>query len=206
MRTRSQKHHKPAKPGKHPAGTGSARRVPPPIVLPRPSPENLRVVIWPADVLTTPAREVATIDPWLQAVAEKMKALMQEHKGVGLAAPQVGIGLRMFVMSETGKAQEASVWINPTLNDSADELISEEGCLSLPEIRGDVARAKEITLRGMNLQGQWVEARLGDFPARIAQHESDHLAGILILDRFSSVQKIALRKKIRDLEKSGRSN
>ncbi len=164
------------------------------------------MVIWPADVLTTPAREVATIDPWLQAVAEKMKALMQEHKGVGLAAPQVGIGLRMFVMSETGKAQEASVWINPTLNDSADELISEEGCLSLPEIRGDVARAKEITLRGMNLQGQWVEARLGDFPARIAQHESDHLAGILILDRFSSVQKIALRKKIRDLEKSGRSN
>ena len=167
----------------------------------RPHPDALEVIIWPSEILSQPARAVQVIDPWLVSVADKMKQLMEESKGVGLAGPQVGLGLRIFVMSESGKAGEAAVWINPTLTDPAGEEVGEEGCLSIPAIRGNVTRAKEITIRGMDITGTTVEKRLLDFPARIAQHEFDHLEGILILDRFSSVQKIALRKKIRALEK-----
>ncbi len=165
-----------------------------------PDPNNLQVVIWPNEILAKPAQAVKNIDPWLLAVAEKMKQLMEENKGVGLAAPQVGLGLRMFVMAESGKGDQATVWINPVLVDPVGEEVSEEGCLSIPNIRGDVARAKEITISGMDITGQQIEKRLADFPARIAQHEFDHLEGILILDRFSKLQKIALRKKIRALE------
>jgi peptide deformylase len=168
-----------------------------------PDPSELKVVVWPADVLSQPARAIKSIDAWLLAVAEKMKQLMEESKGVGLAAPQVGLSLRMFVMSESGKASEASVWINPTLSTPLGEETSEEGCLSIPDIRGDVTRAKEVSIRGTDITGQIIEKRLVDFPARIAQHEFDHLEGILILDRFTSVQKIALRKKIRALEQAG---
>ena len=167
-----------------------------------PDPNSLQVVIWPNEILSKPAQAVKNIDPWLLAVAEKMKQLMEESKGVGLAAPQVGLGLRMFVMAESGKVDEATVWVNPVLVDPRGEEASEEGCLSIPNIRGDVTRAKEITIRGMDITGQQVEKRLFDFPARIAQHEFDHLEGILILDRFSTIQKIALRKKIRALEKA----
>ena len=167
----------------------------------RPSPETLEVVIWPSEILSQPARAVQIIDPWLVAVAEKMKKVMEESKGVGLAGPQVGLGLRIFVMSESGRSAEATVWINPMLSAPSGEEVGEEGCLSIPNIRGNVTRAKEITIRGMDITGQMVEKRLADFPARIAQHEFDHLEGVLILDRFSSVQKIALRKKIRALER-----
>ncbi len=181
----------------------NSSRVPPAPSKPAlPDPNALQVVIWPDEILSRPAHGVSTVDAWLLAVAEKMKLLMEESKGVGLAAPQVGLGLRMFVMSESGKSSEASVWINPVLADPLGEEVSEEGCLSIPSIRGDVTRAKEITIRGMDIAGQRVEKRLVDFPARIAQHEFDHLEGILILDRFSAVQKIALRKKIRALEKA----
>ena len=95
----------------------------------RPSPETLEVVIWPSEILSQPARAVQTIDPWLVAVAEKMKKVMEESKGVGLAGPQVGLGLRIFVMSESGKAAEATVWINPSLSAPSGEEVGEEGCL-----------------------------------------------------------------------------
>lgn len=180
----------------HPISEASAT----PTASRRPDPDALDIVIWPSDILSRPARAIQSIDPWLTAVAEKMKRLMEENKGVGLAGPQVGLGLRIFVMSESGKADEATVWINPTLADPSGEEAGEEGCLSIPDIRGEVTRAREITIRGMDLAGQKIETRLVDYPARIAQHEFDHLEGILILDRFSSLQKIALRKKIRALE------
>lgn len=196
MQTRVRQQRKKQKSGQ------SRTPSPVPVKPALPDPNSLQVVIWPSEILSKPAQAVKNIDPWLFAVAEKMKQVMEESKGVGLAAPQVGLGLRMFVMAESGKGDQATVWVNPILVDPLGDEVSEEGCLSIPDVRGDVTRAKEITIRGMDITGQQVEKRLLDFPARIAQHEFDHLEGILILDRFSTLQKIALRKKIRALEKA----
>ena len=174
----------------------------PNVVLPpaRPDPATLEVVVWPDPVLTHRAGDVEKIDSWLLQVIERMKQLMESHEGVGLAAPQVGLPLRLFVMAEKSRAAEAIAVINPVLelDGATDE--AEEGCLSLPGIRGPVARAKRITLKGYDPQGVPISTSLENFPARIAQHESDHLDGVLIIDRMSPAARIAVGKKLRELQ------
>ena len=139
-------------------------------------------------------------DEWLAAVVEKMKAIMVEEKGVGLAAPQVGLGIRLFVASPSGKAEEAVAFINPVLMDEEGSEEGEEGCLSLPDIRIKVTRFKKLRVEALDLKGQPFSQNLEDFSARIVQHENDHLEGILLLDRMSPMAKLANRKKVKDLE------
>lgn len=167
---------------------------------PRPDPATLEIVVWPAPVLTRRAGDVEKIDPWLLQVIDRMKTLMESHEGVGLAAPQVGLPLRLFVMAEKSKAAEAIAVINPILEFDGPAEEAEEGCLSLPGIRGQVLRAKRITLKGYDPHGAPLSMDLQDFPARIAQHESDHLDGILIIARMSPAARIAVGKKLRELE------
>jgi peptide deformylase len=133
-------------------------------------------------------------------VVERMKDVMVENKGVGLAAPQVGLNLRIFVASTEGKREEAKAYINPVLTDEHGSEEGEEGCLSLPDIRIKVPRFKTIRVEALDIHGQPFSENLADFAARIIQHENDHLDGILLLDRMSPVAKLANRKKIRDLE------
>ncbi len=166
---------------------------------PRPDPATLDIVIWPDPVLTRPAEEVGTIDSWLLQVVERMKQLMESHEGVGLAAPQVGLPLRLFVMAEKAKADQAVTVINPVLELDSHTEAAEEGCLSLPGIRGQVIRAKSVTLTGYDLKGDPISMPLEGFPARIAQHENDHLDGVLILSRMPPSARIALGKKLREL-------
>src|SRR5215469_11801267 len=96
-------------------------------------PEKLQLVIYPAAILKKRAHEVTVFDDWLSAVAQRMKQIMVEHKGVGLASPQVGLGIRLFVWSPEGKGEEARAIVNPEFSAERGQEEGEEGCLSLPE-------------------------------------------------------------------------
>jgi len=125
-----------------------------------------------------------------QKLIDDMIDTMHEYHGVGLAAPQVHEGLRMFValLDEDPDAKsEAAVIINPEIvpNGSAIEE-GWEGCLSIPDIRGMVPRYTDIRLKALDRTGRAIELPLKDFPARIAQHETDHLDGLLFFDRMKS--------------------
>ncbi len=166
----------------------------------RPDPAQLKLVVYPAPVLKKVAKDVTLFDPWLGAVVARMKEVMVENKGVGLAAPQVGLQLRIFVASPEGKGEEAKAYINPVLTDEAGSEEGEEGCLSLPEIRIKVTRFTKLRIEAVDEHGTPFSEDLEAFHARIVQHENDHLEGILLLDRMSPVAKLANRKQIKELE------
>ena len=138
----------------------------------------------------TRALERAQIkDPRFQKFLDDMIETMHEYNGVGLAAPQVHEDLRVFVgMLDTGEDAEASVVINPTVTPVGDRVIEGwEGCLSIPDMRGLVLRAHKIVVKALDRHGRVVEIEAEDFPARVIQHETDHLDGILFLDRMQSM-------------------
>jgi len=135
----------------------------------------------------------------VQNLIDDMLDTMDEYHGVGLAAPQVHEGLRIFVgILESGVADDGKdadnepiALINPEITAVGDEVVEEwEGCLSIPDIRGRVPRAKEIRLRGYDRDGRKVDLHLKDFHARVAQHETDHLDGILFFDRMRSFESL----------------
>lgn len=133
-------------------------------------------------------------DPLLQKLIDDMIDTMHEYHGVGLAAPQVHEGIRLFVGlldEDPGPKSEATVVINPEfipISDGRDE--GWEGCLSIPDIRGMVPRYKDITLKAFDRSGRPFERTLKNFAARVAQHEFDHLDGVLFFDRMSSMQSL----------------
>jgi peptide deformylase len=133
-------------------------------------------------------------DPLLQKLIDDMIDTMHEYHGVGLAAPQVHEGLRLFVAlldDDPGSKTEATVMVNPEIVPIAPTKEEGwEGCLSIPDIRGMVPRFTEITVAALDRHGKAVELRLKDFPARVAQHETDHLDGVLFFDRMSSMQSL----------------
>jgi peptide deformylase len=133
-------------------------------------------------------------NPAVQKFIDDMVETMYEYHGVGLAAPQVHEGLRLFVAmldDEPGEESEALVVVNPeiTANGEATEE-GWEGCLSIPDIRGMVPRYTDITMKALDRHGKAMELRLRGFPARVAQHETDHLDGVLFFDRMKSMQSL----------------
>lgn len=131
-------------------------------------------------------------NPLLQKFFDDMVETMYEYHGVGLAAPQVHEGLRVFVAmldEEPDEKSEALVVINPEIIPNTTTVEEGwEGCLSIPDIRGMVPRHTDITLKAIDRTGKNVELRLRGFPARVAQHETDHLDGVLFFDRMTSMQ------------------
>lgn len=128
-------------------------------------------------------------DPRFQKFLDDMIATMHEYNGVGLAGPQVHEGLRVFVaMLDGGDDAEASVVINPVIAPADDRLVEGwEGCLSIPDVRGRVPRAHKIVVKALDRHGRVLEIEADDFPARVIQHETDHLDGVLFLDRMTSL-------------------
>jgi len=165
----------------------------------RPEPGSLQLVIYPYPTLKKRAVDVHRFDAWLAAVVERMKDLMVEHKGVGLAAPQVGLAIRLFIASPSGKREDAKAYINSVMSDEEGSEEGEEGCLSLPDIRIKVNRFESLRIEALDEKGQPFAENLEEWPARIVQHESDHLEGMLLLDHMSPIQKLANRKKIKEL-------
>lgn len=160
-------------------------------------PGKLSVLHYPAPSLRAKARPISKITDEVRAVAARMIDLMHEHDGVGLAAPQVGLSWRMFV-TDAPDDGGPKVYINPTLTVADDEVgVHEEGCLSLPGVRIDIERPLSITIQAQDLEGNPVTATSHDFPARVWQHEFDHLNGVLIIDRLSPAERQALRAQQR---------
>lgn len=141
---------------------------------------------YPDPVLRMQAREVEHFDDELEALAERMRALMVDANGVGLAATQVGVLRRLFVFRRTKEEEpeEAVAVVNPRLVAISDEReTDEEGCLSLQGVYVPVERAVSVTLEACDVTGSELRLELEGLDARVAQHELDHLDGVLILDR-----------------------
>ncbi len=123
------------------------------VAPPRPEPGSLVIVNYPAPVLRKRAEEVGKIDEWLRGVVARMKMLMVEHAGVGLAGPQVNVPLRVFVWAATGKLEDVRAIINPVVSQERGSVEGEEGCLSLGEIRTKVVRYQGVHLAGVDENG-----------------------------------------------------
>jgi peptide deformylase len=130
----------------------------------------------------------------IQKLIDDMIETMVEYHGVGLAAPQVHEGLRLFVAALDGSDEdegepEPIALINPEITVVGSEVVEDwEGCLSIPEVRGRVPRAREIKVRAYDRRGERIELRAHDFPARVIQHETDHLDGVLFFDRMKTLE------------------
>ncbi|MCD6449902.1 MAG: peptide deformylase [Thermotogaceae bacterium] len=161
-----------------------------------------RIRIYGDPILRKKAKKVEVFDDNLNDILEEMIETMYLGDGVGLAAPQVGLSLRTFVM-DWGEGPLKV--INPEiLGFSEEKVIDEEGCLSLPDIFEDVERSRWIKVRFQDEKGNVHERTFEDYPARIFQHEYDHLDGILFIDRISAVKRVALKPKLLELMKRSR--
>jgi len=133
-------------------------------------------------------------DPMMQRLINDMIDTMHEYHGVGLAAPQIHEDLRLFVAlldDDPGADSDAVVVVNPEIVALSEEKAEGwEGCLSIPDIRGMVPRYTDIVVRALDRTGKKVELTLKGFPARVAQHETDHLDGVLFFDRMTSMQSL----------------
>ena len=134
----------------------------------------------------------------VQTLIDDMIETMGEYHGVGLAAPQVHEGVRLFIAAldanDEGEGGEPITLVNPEITPVGVELVDDwEGCLSIPEIRGRVPRARAIKVRAYDRKGERIEMDAHDFPARVIQHEADHLDGVLFVDRMLSFSADLLR-------------
>ncbi|MFO0925998.1 MAG: peptide deformylase [Gemmataceae bacterium] len=163
----------------------------------------LKIVQYPHPALRHPAKPLTAIDRKVVLVAEAMLELMYEHRGLGLAAPQVGLPFQMFVTNYAGDREQKpleGVYINPVIVERRGTMEGEEGCLSFPQLFQKVRRAKTVRVQAYNLQGQLIEGEFSDLPARIWQHETDHLHAILFIDKFGPIGKLAARGALREFE------
>lgn len=164
--------------------------------------DDLQIIHFPDPRLRKVSMPVPAIDENLRQLVQRMFQLMRADRGVGLAAPQVGVNLRVFVINPTGKPEDDRVYVNPTLHDPIGEDEAEEGCLSLPDVRTRVIRARGLRLRATGLDGAPIEETADGYVARIWQHENDHLDGILLLDKMGPLEKLSHRKAIRAMEET----
>jgi peptide deformylase len=162
--------------------------------------EQLRIVLYPDPRLKKIALPVEHFDQPLKDLAARMFELMREAKGVGLAAPQVAKGLRLFVMNHTNEPQDDRVYVNPILSDPDGEEEAEEGCLSIPGLHVQIPRQKRLRMQARDLEGNQIDQTETGYIARIWQHETDHLNGILLTDRMGPTAKMTNKKLLKDLE------
>lgn len=140
------------------------------------------------EVLRTVAEPVETVTPEIIALGETMKATMKKEKGIGIAAPQLGVSKRLIIAT---LAEAPTLLINPEIiSFSAETCTEEEGCLSLPGEFGKVTRAKRVKVRYLDESGAFVERELLGLDARVVLHEIDHLNGVLFTDRLAQEQNI----------------
>jgi peptide deformylase len=161
------------------------------------SPPKIVVVGHPC--LAAPAKEVTEFDDTLAQLIDDLFASLAVAEGVGLAAPQIGVGLAVFVYDcpdESGERQRGHV-VNPTIETSGEQITADEGCLSVPGPYHELARAAAATVRGVDRTGAPVEVSGTGFFARCLQHETDHLKGLLYIDHLPRNRR---RRVLREME------
>ena len=161
----------------------------------------LRVLKYPDPFLKQKAAEVQNIDEETLKQLDDMLETMYEDNGVGLAATQVGIDKRMFVMDCSDTRNEPLVFINPVISDKIDEVESEEGCLSFPGVYAKVTRARKVTITALDREGKEFSETYVGLECKCVQHEVDHLDGIVFFDYLSPVKRKMLEKKMAKFRK-----
>jgi peptide deformylase len=161
--------------------------------------EKCEMTFYPAPVLRNRAQAIETIDDNIRRLVEKMIEVMIERKGIGLAGPQIGVSLRLFVISLTGKREEARAYLNPTVTPHGDLDEAEEGCLSVPGVWAKIRRYKKATVTATDLDGKSFTEEAEGLYARALQHEYDHIEGTVIVNRMGSAARIAHRRQLKKL-------
>ena len=156
-------------------------------------------------VLEKPSETVTVFDEDLEKLIEDMFESMYAAHGVGLAAPQIGIGRRIAVIDVTFKEDPKAklVLINPEIIHKEGKHTQSEGCLSIPDFRENVARPNKVTVRAQDVHGKVFEKTGEELLARALLHETDHLNGKLYISHFSAIKRDLMKRKIRKLQKAG---
>jgi len=165
----------------------------------------VRIITYPHPTLRHKSKPLRRVDAELKKTIGHMLDLMYADEGVGLAANQVDLPYRVFVLNLTADSaakDEEHVFINPTILKRSGTQEFEEGCLSVPEIYGDVKRSAKILLSAYNLTGQEMRYELTGLFARAVQHENDHLDGVLFIDRLTETGKLTVQDAIESLERA----
>ncbi len=170
----------------------------------------LQIIHYPEPVLLTVGKPVkdGDFDSELADLVADMFATMESAGGVGLAAPQVGVGKRLFVMDTPNEdeTRERHVLINPEIIHVEGEQTGDEGCLSFPGLYQVVKREMRVIARAQDLRGEMFEIDVRDLAARCILHETDHCDGIVFLDRMTLLKRQLARRKIKALQKTGKWN
>ena len=167
--------------------------------------KQCRLTHYPAGVLAGRAQPVEKIDNNIRQLVEKMTDIMLENKGVGLAAPQAGVPLRLFIISLDASREAVKVFVNPTVTPSGELDAVDEGCLSVPGIYTKIRRYKKCKVIATDLNGKEFTEEAEGLYARALQHEYDHIEGTTIADRMGSAAKIAHRKQLKKLREEHKS-
>jgi peptide deformylase len=164
-----------------------------------------RIVKYPDPVLETPASPITDFGPELQKLVHDMFDTMWASKGVGLAAPQIGLPMRLAVIDTSAgeNAADRLVLINPEIIFRSGSQTGEEGCLSIPGFRENVTRPMIATVRAQNPKGETVEVTGEELLARAILHETDHLNGVLFINYLSPLKRDLIKRKIRKMQKAG---
>jgi peptide deformylase len=163
----------------------------------------MQIVSYPHPALRWKSKPITRIDADLKQMVRAMFDLMYATNGIGLAANQVAVPLRLFIMNATADAAESAaehVFLNPEIVRRKGSVEAEEGCLSLPGLYGQVRRSEKIVVNAFDLDGREFEMDLEDLEARVVQHENDHIDGILFIDRMSETARRELDPRIADFE------
>lgn len=163
----------------------------------------MEIVPYPHPALRWKSQPVKEIDAGLRKIVAEMFDLMYAAKGIGLAANQVALPYRLFVLNLTGDATEKDeelVFLNPEILKRKGTTEGEEGCLSFPGLYGDIKRAEQIVVEAFDLSGSVFEYDLDELAARAVQHESDHLDGVLFIDRMSDAVRKTSQVILEDFE------
>ncbi|MDZ4775125.1 MAG: peptide deformylase [Planctomycetota bacterium] len=158
------------------------------------------LTLYPEPILRKRAEPISAFDSALKRTVVAMYERMFESKGVGLAAPQVGLKQRILVVNPTGDRKDDLTLVNPTISAKAgDDTLFEEGCLSFPGIYAEIKRPERCTVVAFDVDGNRIEKEFDGFVARIIQHEFDHLEGVLLVDRMSPTDKLKNRGALEEL-------
>ncbi|MDD4731029.1 MAG: peptide deformylase [Desulfovibrio sp.] len=164
---------------------------------------KLEIVTYPAEVLAEPCRPVEEITPEIKQLIENMVETMYEDDGVGLAAPQVGHGIRLITVDRTGPSErkDLRVIINPEIVEREGEVDSQEACLSCPGFQVKLKRSERVRVTGLDADGNDVCIDADELLAIILQHEIDHLDGKTIVDRAGRLKRSMYEKKVKKWKK-----
>lgn len=163
----------------------------------------MQLIYYPDPILLKTAKPLEKIDGEVKARTGEMFELMYNEKGVGLAAPQVGWNVRLFILNILGEEDRSGerVFINPRILDKGEEyFVEEEGCLSIPEVKGNVSRPEAILCEYQDLSGEKGREEMHELESRVFQHEFDHLNGVLFLRHLNTTAKLLAKKLLRELE------